>query len=67
MMNDAKSRKPHGEIRRSQLITIFGPGSMLDLPKHSVFVAGLEFWSAGGETIAKPRLSRKLAALIRWN
>ncbi len=26
------AKKPHGEIRQSQLITTFGPGSMLDLP-----------------------------------
>ena len=45
------AKKPHGEIRQSQLITTFGPGSMLDLPNYSVLVAGLEFWSAGGETI----------------
>ena len=25
------AKKPHGEIRQSQLITTFGPGSMLDL------------------------------------
>jgi hypothetical protein len=37
------AKKPHGEIRQSQLITTFGPGSMLDLPNYSVLVAGLEF------------------------
>jgi len=58
------AKKPHGEIRQSQLITTFGPGSMLDLPNYSVLVAGLEFWSAGGETISEPRLSRKLARVL---
>lgn len=53
-----------GEIRQSQLVTTFGPGSMVDLPKHSVLVSGLEFWTKGGETISEPRLSRKLAALL---
>jgi len=61
------AKKPHGEIRQSQLITTFGPGSMLDLPNHSVLVAGLEFWSAGGETISEPRLSRKLARVLEVN
>ena len=55
------AKKPHGEIRQSQLVTTFGPGSMVDLPNHSVLVAGLDFWSAGGETISEPRLARKLA------
>ena len=61
------AKKPHGEIRQSQLITTFGPGSMLDLPNYSVLVAGLEFWSAGGETISEPRLSRKLARVLEVN
>ena len=61
------AKKPHGEIRQSQLITTFGPGSMLDLPNYSVLVAGLEFWSAGGELISEPRLSRKLARVLEVN
>ena len=59
------AKKPHGEIRQSQLVTTFGPGSMLDLPNYSVLVAGLDFWSAGGEVISEPRLSRKLALILQ--
>ena len=40
---------------------------MVDLPNYSVLVAGLEFWSAGGETISEPRLSRKLARVLEVN
>jgi Domain of unknown function (DUF1998) len=58
------SPKPQGEIRQSQLITTFGPGSMLDLPDHSVLIAGLGFWTPGGEPISEPRLSRKLARVL---
>ena len=58
------AKKPHGEIRQSQLVTTFGPGSMVDLPNYSVLVSGLEFWSAGGETISEPRLARKLAHVL---
>lgn len=60
-------KKPQGEIRQSQLITTFGPGSMVDLPNYSVLVSGLEFWSAGGENIAEPRLTRKLARVLGVN
>lgn len=56
--------KPHGEIRQSQLVTTFGPGSMVDLPDYSVLVAGLDAWTPGGEPISEPRLSRKLAAFL---
>src|SRR5258708_31727921 len=54
----------HGALRMSQLISTFGPGSMVDLPYHSVLMAGLDFWTPGGETISEPRLSRKLAQIL---
>lgn len=57
-------KKPQGEIRQSQLITTFGPGSMMDLPNHSVLIAGLDTWSPGGEIISEPRLSQKLAKVL---
>src|SRR4051794_18433122 len=56
--------KPHGEIRQSQVITTFGPGAMLDLPNHSVLVAGLDFWTPGGIEIVEPRLAVKLATIL---
>jgi hypothetical protein len=56
--------KPQGEIRQSQLVTTFGPGSMVDLPDYSVLIAGWTLWTAGGEPISEPRLSRKLAAVL---
>jgi Domain of unknown function (DUF1998) len=55
--------KPHGEVRQSQLITTFGPGSMLDLPRHSVLVSGLDYWSPG-DSISEPRLSQKVARAL---
>jgi len=58
------AKKPQGEIRQSQIVTTFGPGSMADLPNHSVLVAGLEFWSQGGDPISEPRLSQKLARVL---
>lgn len=56
--------KPHGQIRQSQVVTSFGPGAMLDLPDHSVLVAGLEHWTPGGEEIHEPRLVEKLKRLL---
>jgi hypothetical protein len=58
------AKKAPGEIRQSQLITTFGPGSMVDLPKHSVLIGGLDFWSAGGQPISEPRLSQKLSRIL---
>jgi len=55
--------KPHGQIRQSQLVTTFGPGAMMDLPKYAVLVGGLEDWSLG-ETISEPRLAEKICQLL---
>lgn len=63
-MSRRPGSRPHGQIRRSQLITSFGPGSMMDLPNHSVLVGGLDAWSTGGEEIVEPRLVEKLKDLF---
>ena len=36
----AKHVPPTGELRQSQLLTTFGPGSMVDLPNHAVLNRG---------------------------
>jgi hypothetical protein len=49
--------------RLSQLITTFGPGSMVDLPKRSVIVGGLDQWemaSGAFESVVEPRLTAAL-------
>ena len=54
-----------GQLRRSQVITTFGPGALIDLPDDSAIVGGLDTW--GGEAslsrIDEPRLSAKLASM----
>lgn len=59
------SRKGHGQVRQSQVVTSYGPGALIDLPKHSAIVGGLDGWP-GPEVlreIVEPRLSRKLQAM----
>ena len=63
-MNRRTTGKPQGQIRQSQIITTFGPGAMLDLPKHSVLVAGLDHWRGMGDEIIEPRLTEKLTFLL---
>jgi hypothetical protein len=54
-------KRPHGTIRRSQVLTTYGPGAMVDLPTRSVIVAGLESWSEGGrEPVFEDRLVQRL-------
>jgi len=56
------SRKAHGQIRRGQVITTYGPGALIDLPRHSAIVGGLDTWPKIGELeeIVEPRLTHKL-------
>lgn len=57
--------RAHGQIRRSQVITTFGPGALIDLPKHSGIVGGLDTWPNPGalDEIVEPRLSHKLGVI----
>jgi hypothetical protein len=55
------------QLRRSQLVTTFGPGCMIDLPDTSVIVAGLDHWRYDGSripVIEEPRLVEKLRAFL---
>jgi len=55
------------KLRASQLVTTFGPGSMIDLPDASVIVAGLDNWRYDPSqlpTIDEPRLAAKLAQVL---
>ena len=56
------SRRAHGQIRRGQVITTYGPGALIDLPRYSAIVGGLDTWPriSDLEEIPEPRLARKL-------
>ncbi|MEQ8762551.1 MAG: DUF1998 domain-containing protein [Planctomycetota bacterium] len=56
-------KKAHGQIRRGQVITTYGPGALIDLPRHSAIVGGLDEWSSDLEEITEPRLQRKLQVM----
>ncbi len=58
-------RKAQGKLRRSQVITTYGPGALLDLPHDSAIVGGLEGWGklSALQLIDEPRLSAKLQIL----
>src|SRR5687767_6025180 len=63
------SPKAHGQIRRSQVITTYGPGALIDLPKHSAIVGGLDTWPATKdlEETLEPRLLSKVQAITGVN
>jgi Domain of unknown function (DUF1998) len=62
-MKPKKQRPADGEIRQSQILSTFGPGSMVDLPDASVLIGGLNRWKfnhAGKREIIEERLGQKI-------
>jgi hypothetical protein len=57
---------PDGRIRQSQVVSTFGPGSMLDLVTDSVVVGGLDFWRLNGDgvVVTEPRLLEAIEPLF---
>lgn len=53
-----------GNARPSQLMTVAGVGSVVDLPGMSVIVRGLDAWGAGGAPISEPRLLAEVRAAM---
>jgi hypothetical protein len=58
------------QVRQTQMVMSFGPGSMIDLPDTAVMVAGLEHWyyapdERQASIVQEPRLLARLA--LRFN
>jgi hypothetical protein len=60
--------RPNGQIRRGQIINVFGPGALMDLPHHAAIVGGLDTWQWGGDDrrrkIIEPRLLHKIEVAL---
>ncbi|EFO80094.1 hypothetical protein OSCT_2025 [Oscillochloris trichoides DG-6] len=58
-------KKAHGQLRRGQLLTTYGPGALFDLPRHSAIIGGLDAWPKTShlEEIIEPRLVRSIERL----
>ena len=52
-----------GQIRRSQIITTYGPGALIDLPRDSAIVAGVDGWTHPLERLDEPRVQRILSRM----
>lgn len=49
-----------GSVRRSQVITTYGVGSVVPVKDESVMIAGIDRWDAGPPDLHEPRLERQL-------
>lgn len=61
--------RANGQVRSSQVITTYGPGALIDLPRDSGIVGGLDWWPKPSDLteIIEPRLSRKLELMTQVN
>lgn len=57
--NNTKNNRVVGNIRKSQLITTFGSGSIVDMSDYSVIMAATDYWHEG-EKLFEPNLQRLL-------
>ena len=61
--------RAHGQIRQSQMITTFGPGALVDLPRHAAIIGGLDTWQFGGDDrrieIQEARLAAKVQEVLK--
>jgi hypothetical protein len=65
MSKSNKKQPPAGQVRQSQILSTFGPGSMVDLPKHSVLIAGLSQWRGDKKRIYEERLEIRVAEILQ--
>ena len=67
MSKSNKKIPPAGQVRQSQILSTFGPGAMVDLPEHSVLIAGLNQWRGDRRRVFEDRLATKVAEILQIN
>jgi hypothetical protein len=60
----SKTNRASAQVRSSQMLSTYGPGSMVDLPKRAVIIGGLDHWKGPLRPIAEPRLATKVASVL---
>ena len=57
-----------GEARQSQVLQLYGPGAMVDLPGYAVVIGGLDYWNTKGSVpVDEPRLLQLVRLLaLQW-
>lgn len=66
-MKSKAKQHPCGEIRQSQILSTFGPGSMVDLPDYSVLIGGLNHWKGDRQRIYEDRLAGRVSEILGVN
>ena len=56
----SEKKKVVGQLRRTQLVTTFGSGSIVDMPDYSVVIAATNYWKERSPVLHEPNLERLL-------
>ena len=56
----SKPKKVVGRLRKTQLVTTFGSGSIVDMPDYSVIMAGSNYWKDSSPVLHEPNLEKLL-------
>lgn len=57
--------RPEGGVRRSQVLTTYGPGALVDFPKHAAIMGGLESWGDPDKEGFQQIFEERLEAVLR--
>jgi hypothetical protein len=49
-----------GQLRRTQLVTTFGSGAIVDMLNYSVIIAATDYWNKNSKSLHEPNLERLL-------
>ena len=55
-----ENKKIVGQLRRTQLVTTFGSGSIVDMPDYSVIIAATNYWKDQSPILHEPNLEKLL-------
>ena len=56
----SKPQKVVGRLRKTQLVTTFGSGAIVDMPDYSVIIAGTNYWKSFSPVLHEPNLEKML-------
>lgn len=58
--NQSRQQKVVGQLRKTQLVTTFGSGAIVDMPDFSVIMAGTNYWKDNSPVLHEPNLEKLL-------
>ena len=58
--SEYEKKKVVGKLRRTQLITTFGSGAIVDMPEYSVIIAASNYWKDASPVLHESNLEKLL-------